>query len=101
MSTHSKSVLAAAIVFAVAMGALESGGWWWAWLAASAVVLLRKGVRVPLIGVRLNPTSAYILRENRRTRRHNHELARHRRREQQRQRRIQRQQRRARRRQAQ
>jgi len=101
MRAQSRVVLIGAVVFAIAMGALESGGWWWAWLSASAVVLLCRGVHLPLIGVRLTPTSAYILGENRKTRRHNRGLARGRRREQRRQHRIQRQRHRARRRQTQ
>ncbi len=97
MSASARSVLTASLVFAMAMGALERGGWWWAWLSASAVVTLARGVRLPLIGVKLSPTNAYMLRENRKTRRHNRELARRRRRIQRQQRRAQR----ARRRQAQ
>ncbi|MGH3806765.1 MAG: hypothetical protein ACRDRU_09050 [Pseudonocardiaceae bacterium] len=72
-------MLTAAVVFAIAMGALESGGWWWAWLTGITLVLT-KGVRLPLLGVKLNPTNAYIMRENRKTRRHNRHLAQQRRR---------------------
>jgi hypothetical protein len=97
MNPRSAAALTAAVVFAIAMGALQDGGWWWAWLSASAAVTLARGVRLPLIGVKLSPTNAYVLRENRKTRRHNHELARRRRRIQRQQRRAQR----ARRRQAQ
>lgn len=79
MRSHGRAVLSAAVVFAIAMGALESGGWWWVWLAAATAVVLARGVRLPLIGVRLNPASRYILRENRKTRRYNRELARRRR----------------------
>jgi len=89
MSASARAVLTAALVFAIAMGALERGGWWWAWLTAASVVLVR-GIRLPLTGVKLNPTSSYILRENRKTRRHNRELARRRRRIQRQQRRAQR-----------
>jgi hypothetical protein len=73
-------VLGTAVVFALAMGALERGGWWWAWLAVIAVFLFG-GVRFPLLGrIRLDPATRFILRENRRTRRHNERIARQRRR---------------------
>lgn len=81
MSASARSVLTAAVVFAIAMGALESGGWWWAWLAGIALAAARKGVRVPLWGgVRLSATNRFILRENRKTRRHTRQLAQQRRR---------------------
>jgi hypothetical protein len=71
MPAHSRVVLLGAVVFALAMGALEHGGWWWAWLAASAMVLLRRGVHLPRIGVRFHRRARrYIIRENRRVRRH-------------------------------
>lgn len=97
MSAQSRAVLIGAVIFAIAMSALESGGWWWAWLCAIAAAVLGRGVHLPLIGVKLSPASRYILRENRKTRRHDRELARRRRRTQRQQRRAQR----ARRRQAQ
>ncbi len=73
------AVLGAAVVFSVVMGALEHGGWWWAWLAA--IVLLFGGrVRLPLLGrVRLDAATRFILRENRKTRRHTRAVARQRR----------------------
>lgn len=81
MRGPARTVLGAAVVFAVAMGALESGGWWWAWLAGIAVLVLGRGVRLPLLGgVKLDATTRFILRENRRTRRNTRHLARHRRR---------------------
>jgi uncharacterized membrane protein len=75
MSRPARLVLGAAVVFALAMGALELGGWWWVWLAASAVVLLHRGIYLPVLGVRLDPATRYVLRENRRTRRHNQRIA--------------------------
>lgn len=81
MSASARSVLTAAVVFAVAMGALESGGWWWAWLAGIALAAARKGVRVPLLGgVRLSAANRYIMRENRKVRRDTRRDARRRRR---------------------
>jgi hypothetical protein len=77
MSAHGRVVLFGAVVFALAMGALEHGGWWWAWLTASTIVLLGRGVRLPRIGVRLSATNRFIRRESRRVRRHNRELAQH------------------------
>lgn len=92
MSAHRRAVLIGAVVFALAMGALESGGWWWAWLAAIVVVAC-KAYRPLWIGcVKLTHAACYIVRENRKTRRYNRELAR-------RHPRIQRQQHRTRRRQ--
>jgi hypothetical protein len=79
MSRTARVVLGAAVVFALAMGALEHGGWWWAWLVGAVVVVARGGGRV-LGGVRLDPATRFILRENRRTRRDNHAIARQRRR---------------------
>jgi hypothetical protein len=80
MNPRSAAVLTAAVVFAIAMGALEDGGWWWAWLAGVGLVAARRGVRVPLLGVRLSAANRYILRENRRTRKNTRHLARQRRR---------------------
>lgn len=79
MSARSRGVLFSAVVFALAMGALECGGWWWAWLAGAILVGVRGGGRL-LGGVRLDPAIGYVLRENRRTRRHNRRIARQRRR---------------------
>lgn len=90
MRPQSRAVLGAAVVFAIAMDALESGGWWWAWLTGITVMVLGRGVRLPLLGVKLNPTNAYIMRENRKTRRHTRHLARQRRRRIRDQRRAQR-----------
>ncbi|MGH3804150.1 MAG: hypothetical protein ACRDTD_29255 [Pseudonocardiaceae bacterium] len=70
MSASARSVLTAAVIFAISMGALEHGGWWWEWLAGIALVAARKGVRVPLLGgVRLSAANRYIMRENRKIRR--------------------------------
>lgn len=77
MNPRIRAVLAA-VVFAIAMGALEHGGWWWAWLAGITLVLF--GVRLPVLGgVRLSAANRAIFRENRRTRRHTRQLARQRR----------------------
>lgn len=74
------SVLAAAVAFALAMGALQHGGWWWLWLAVGAVVLKVTGPR--FIGLaKLSPVNRYITSQNRKTRRHNRKVARRRRRE--------------------
>jgi len=68
-------VLFAAVVFSIAMSALEHGGWWWLWLAAAIVGM--KGTRVlGLGGVRLSPSARYVLRENRRVRSHTRATAR-------------------------
>jgi hypothetical protein len=75
-----RAALGAAVIFSVAMGALSSGGWWWAWLAGIALLVLGRGIRLPLLGVRLDPATRFILRENRKTRRHTRQLARQRRR---------------------
>ena len=81
MRGSARVVLAAAVVSAIAMEALETGGWWWAWLAGIAVLILGGGVRLPLLGgVRLDRASRHIIRENRRVRRDNRQLARQRRR---------------------
>lgn len=90
MSAPSRAVLVGAVVFALAMGALEHGGWWWAWFTASTVILLRKSVHLPPLGVKLHRARRYIIHENRNTRRHNRELARHHRHRQRQQRRAQR-----------
>jgi hypothetical protein len=79
MSRSTRVVLGAAVVFALAMGALERGGWWWASLAGAVLVGVCGGGRL-LGGVRLDPATRYVLRENRRTRRDNHAIARQRRR---------------------
>ena len=95
MSTHSRAVLLGAVVFALAMGALEHGGWWWAWFTAAAVILLRKSVHLRPIGVKLHRARRYIIRENHRVHRHHRELARrqrHRRRQQRRAQRVRRRQ---------
>lgn len=82
MNANARVVFIAAVVFALAMGALERGGWWWAWLVGIALLTFGRGVRLPLIGgIRLDAATRYVLRENRRTRRYNRHLARqHRRR---------------------
>jgi hypothetical protein len=96
MRAHSRTVLTAAVVFAIAMSALESGGWWWAWLAAT-VLIACKSIRLPWTSyVKLAQAARYTVLINRTTRRYNREC----REQAQRQRRIQRQQRRTRRRQA-
>jgi hypothetical protein len=94
MSPNARAVLAAAVVFAIAMGTLEHGGWWWAWLVGSVLVLFGGRVRLPLLGVRLDPATRFIVRENRKTRRDNRAIARQRRRRIRNQRRAMRQRRR-------
>lgn len=72
---NTRTVLLAAVVFAIAMGALEHGGWWWLWLGIAVVGM--KGIRVPgLGGVKLSASARYILRENRRVRSHTRAVAR-------------------------
>lgn len=94
-------VLGAAVVFALAMGALEHGGWWWAWLTGITAVVLARGVRLRLRGVKKDAATRFILRENRRTRRDTRRLARQRRQQQRRRLRDQRRAMRQRRRQTQ
>lgn len=94
MRAPARAALGAAVVFSVAMGALSEGGWWWAWFAGIAVLLFGRGVRLPLLGVRLDPATRFILRENRKTRRDNHAIAQQRRRSIRNQRRAARQRRR-------
>ncbi|MGH8919951.1 MAG: hypothetical protein ACRD0H_16740, partial [Actinomycetes bacterium] len=70
-------MLTAAVVFALAMGALEHSGWWWVWLVGIVLLAARRGVRLPVLGgVRLSAANRAIFRENRRTRRHTRQLAR-------------------------
>jgi hypothetical protein len=45
MKSSTRTVLAAAVIFALAMGALEHGGWWWAWLFLAVWALT--GFRLP------------------------------------------------------
>ena len=95
MHSGARIVLTAAVVFALAMGVLEHGGWWWAWLVGIVLLTARRGVRLPVLGsMRLSATNRFILRENRRTRRHTRQLARQRRRRIRNQRRAMRQRRR-------
>lgn len=68
-------MLVAAVVFALAMGALEHGGWWWLWLGVA--VLGMRGVRLPgLGGVKLSPAARYVIRENHRSRAYTRRAAR-------------------------
>ncbi len=80
MRASGRAVLTGAVVFAIAMGALESGGWWWAWLAGIVLLMFGGRVRLQLVGVRLSAANRFILRENRKTRRHTRAMARQRRR---------------------
>jgi hypothetical protein len=80
MNAPGRAVLGATVVFSIAMGALSEGGWWWAWMAGIALLVFGRGIRLPLLGVRLDPATRFILRENRRTRRDNRAIARQRRR---------------------
>jgi hypothetical protein len=80
MRAPTHAVLGAAVAFSVLMGALTSGGWWWAWFAGIGLLVFGRGIRLPLLGVRLDPATRFILRENRKTRRHTRHLARQRRR---------------------
>lgn len=74
-----RAVLAAAVVFALAMGALQHGGWWWAWLGVG--VLFLKGVRLPFMGPpRVPRANRYIIRQNRIAIRENRKNARRQRR---------------------
>lgn len=68
-------IIALAVVFATAMGALEHGGWWWLWFAVSWLGVM--GPRLPLIGrVKVSAANRYILRENRKVRRERRSLVR-------------------------
>jgi len=74
-----RPVLAAAVLFALAMGALQHGGWWWASLGVG--VLLLKGARLPFPGPsRVPRVNRYIIRQNRIAMRENRKNARRRRR---------------------
>ena len=66
---NARTVLAAAVTFALGMGALEHGGWWWAWFIVALALWKRLGLP---FGVKLSPTNRFILRENRKTRRRQH-----------------------------
>jgi hypothetical protein len=80
MKPNAQTVLTAAVVFALAMGALEHGGWWWLWFGAAAWLVII-GSRLPLFGrVKISAANRYILRENRKVRRENRANARRRRR---------------------
>jgi hypothetical protein len=95
MSPNARAVLIAAVVFAITMGTLEHGGWWWAWLVGIVLLAARRSVRLPVLGgVRLSTANRFIVRENRKTRRHTRQLARQRRRRMRNQRRAMRQRRR-------
>jgi hypothetical protein len=64
MSASARSVLTAAVVFAIAMGALQDGGWWWLWFGVAWLVVI--GPRLPLFGrVKISAANRYIMRENR------------------------------------
>ena len=77
------TVLIAAVVFALAMGALEHGGWWWVWLGVAAWGLFLR-FRFPVIwSVRRSTTRRYfrhVRRENRKELRARRRLARQQRR---------------------
>src|SRR5262249_46684583 len=73
-------VLVAAVLFAVAMGALEHGGGWGFWLAVGWGLLT--GARLPIIGpLKLSPANRHIIRQNHITRRWNRKNMRRMRRE--------------------
>ncbi|MGH3871294.1 MAG: hypothetical protein ACRDSR_07230 [Pseudonocardiaceae bacterium] len=76
---RARAVLALAVAFSIAMGALSEGGWWWAWLAVVALPVLSGRVRLPLPGG-LDPVARFVMRENARTRRDNRKIRRERRR---------------------
>jgi|SRR6266566_4415788 hypothetical protein len=62
-----RTVITAAMVFAVAMGALQNGGWWWAWLAGAVLMGMRRGVGFPLSGGgRVSAANRFITADNRR-----------------------------------
>jgi len=74
---HARVVLAAAVVFAIAMAALEHGGWWWVWLGVGVLFLM--GVRLPITGSPGVPrVNRYIIRQNRIVMRENRKNARRR-----------------------
>jgi hypothetical protein len=87
MGRHGRTVLIGAVVFAIAMGALASGGWWWAWLAAAGLVLCNRCRLLRMGWVILADVTRCIVATKYQTWRHNREQ-------------TQRQQRRTRRRQA-
>lgn len=79
MSVSARSVLTAAVVFAIAMSALQDGGWWWLWFGVAWLVVI--GPRLPLFGrVKISAANRYIMRENRKVRRDTRKDARRRRR---------------------
>lgn len=83
VGVKARTVLTAAVVFALAMGALERGGWWWVWLGVTLWGLLLR-YRFPLIrSMRRSVTHRYfrhIRRGDRKNRRAQRRLARQQRR---------------------
>lgn len=88
MSARSRVLLFAAVVFALAMGALEHGGWRWAWLVAGVWVLVLR-FRLPLIRVVRRPAIhryfRHMWREDRKARRWQRRVMRQQRRSRERQ----------------
>jgi hypothetical protein len=75
MKPNAQTVLIAAVVFAIAMGALQDGGWWWLWFGVAWLVVI--GPRLPLFGrVQISAANRYIMRENRKVRRDTRKAAR-------------------------
>jgi hypothetical protein len=74
-----RAAMLGALLFAIAMTALEQGGWWWAvFIVATSWIT---GIRLPLLSrFRLPSTHRYIISENRKTRRNNRRITRERRR---------------------
>lgn len=84
-----RTALTGAVVFAMAMTALEDGGWWWVVLAATVWAIT--GLRLPLLGrLTLSRSHRYVIAENRRVLRNNRRLARERRKARRIQRRLRR-----------
>jgi hypothetical protein len=74
-----RAALLGALLFAIAMTALEEGGWWWAALVVATSWIT--GIRLPLLSrLRLPSSHRYIISENRKTRQNNRRVARERRR---------------------
>lgn len=73
-----RAAMLGALLFAIAMTALEQGGWWWAMLIVATSWLT--GIRLPLlIRFRLPSSHRYVISENRKTRQNNRRIVRERR----------------------
>jgi hypothetical protein len=83
MTSSTRDVLVTAVIFALAMSALEHGGWWWVWLGVALWGTLLR-FRLPVIRPVKRSTTRrhhrHVRWENRKQRRARRRLARQQRR---------------------